>query len=259
VSETSADLHPLDGPLGVEALPRPAGRWSRLLRRRPHLVGQRAHVLGRATPAGAGLTLRADDVDAQLALCLDDVRQQLERGGMSLADVDHVTVRTLDFAAARPRADVLGGWLSQAGARATTRTLAVHHLIDPLDSAAIVELEVDALRYSWSTGQVAPPRERTPSVPEHLRPAVRAEISALVRGERPDHDGIVEIVYDEPGVLVDPPEAVWAHPACEVSRSDDGGWSIAVPLWTTTDAPSELTALVDVDPSGNATLSDVLW
>jgi len=44
-----------------------------------------------------------------------------------------------------------------------------------------------------------------------------------------------------------------------VSRADDGGWQLAVPLWTTTDAPSKLTALVDVDSSGNATFSDVLW
>jgi len=80
VSKTSADPHPLGGPLGVEPSPRPAGRWSRLLRRRPHLVGQRAHVLGASERGGnLGGLLRAYHVEAQLASCLDDVRCQLEQ------------------------------------------------------------------------------------------------------------------------------------------------------------------------------------
>ncbi|TNM59271.1 hypothetical protein FHN55_21650 [Streptomyces sp. NP160] len=99
--------------------------------------------------------------------------------------------------------------------------------------------------------------EEFDSVPEHLRPAIRAELDALVRGERPEQMTWIEEYGDDGATLVDQPEEIWDHEECHVTHEDDGSWTINLPLWTTEESPSDLSAQVDVDASGKATLYDV--
>jgi len=94
-------------------------------------------------------------------------------------------------------------------------------------------------------------------VPDELRPALRAELDALVRGERP---GLMTWVatYGTSGArLVPQPEDVWTHPDSEVRvRPDGSAWGV-VPLWTEQEAPSDLSAEFEVDEEGRAVIRDV--
>ncbi|MBC3762191.1 RidA family protein [Quadrisphaera oryzae] len=195
------------------------------------------------------------DIAAQIALCWEDLEAQLTRWRMTMANVVSVDVRTTAFPAARAQADALGRRLRDAGARTTMHTTEVQHLNG---SGATVEVEVQILGEQLRRGQVAPAPQRFPAVPEHLRAAVFTELEALRRGERPDQHHTVVAVYDGP-VLIEQPDDIWEHPWSEVTTTDEGGWEVAVPLWTTIGSPSELTAIVDVDPEGRATLADILW
>jgi len=94
-------------------------------------------------------------------------------------------------------------------------------------------------------------------VPEHLRPTVRKELDALVRGERPDALEWVHAYGDHGATLVRQPDDVWDHPHADAVQTAAGGWHVVVPLWTTSESPSDLSAEVVVAADGSATLHNV--
>lgn len=57
--------------------------------------------------------------------------------------------------------------------------------------------------------------------------------------------------------LVRQPDDLWHHRYADAVRTNDGGWHVVVPLWTTEEAPSDLSAEVLVGPDGTATLHNV--
>lgn len=217
---------------------------------RPRWKTRHADVVGRVPADAGGLAVRAGDVVAQVQLCLDDVRRQLEREEMSLSDIVDMTVRTTDFPAARAQAGALSRWQREHGAWDQVHFEVVDALEPP---GAVVEVEVRASRSTLVAGQLP---ESTPNapVPEHLRPAVRAELDALAHGERPDHLYWVEVDGE---TLVVQPEAIWEHRQTDAMRRDDGGWSVVLPLWTELGCPSDFTAEVEVDPTGVAMIHSV--
>ena len=94
-------------------------------------------------------------------------------------------------------------------------------------------------------------------VPDHLRPAIAAQLDALVRGELPELLTWVHGYGERGAVLVPQPEEIWIYPESDAIPVDGGGWSVVVPLWTTDESPSDLSAEIDVDADGNAQIYDV--
>ena len=94
-------------------------------------------------------------------------------------------------------------------------------------------------------------------IPKDIRPALRAELDALARGERP---ALLTWVgnYGQSGAeLVLQPEEIWTHPDSDLQvRSDGTAWG-SLPLWTTEEQPSDLTVEFEVNPKGAVTLGDV--
>ncbi|MEH3075738.1 MAG: Rid family hydrolase [Quadrisphaera sp.] len=220
---------------------------------RPRWKTRAAEAVGRVPVDGAGRALHSGDVVAQLQLCLDDVRSQLEREQLSLADIHEMAVRTSDFPAARAQAEVLGRWQREHGAWERT-SFEVVDALEPL--GAVVEVEVHATHYELVAGELPETTPNTP-VPEHLRPALRAELDALARGDRPDHLYWVEEYGDDGATLVVQPEAIWDHRETDASQQDDGSWWVVLPLWTELECPSALSAEVENDPSGTVIIHTV--
>ena len=94
-------------------------------------------------------------------------------------------------------------------------------------------------------------------VPEDLRPTVSELIRQLVAGEVPEMLTWVRAYGDSGATLVEQPPDIWTHELTSVVRTNDGGWHLALPLWTTEDSPSDLVAEVVVDADGAAVLHDV--
>ncbi len=94
-------------------------------------------------------------------------------------------------------------------------------------------------------------------VPDEVRPAVRQELDALVDGQRPEHLLWVRRYGKHGATLVRQPDDLWDHPNADAVRINDGGWHVVVPLWTTEEAPSDLSAEVLVGPDARATLHNV--
>lgn len=196
------------------------------------------------------------DTVAQLETCWEDVCGQLVRDGMSPADITHVTVRTTNFPVARAQASELGRWLRRAGAKEWIRFEAVEDL--PVDGQ-VVEVEAHAVRWTWvgKGGPLPQDPDECESVPLHLRAAVRVELDALVRGERPEMLTWVKEYGENGATLVIQPKEIWDHPDSSWGTVDAGGWWVTLPLWTVTECPSELSAELGIDVSGKATLEDV--
>lgn len=58
-------------------------------------------------------------------------------------------------------------------------------------------------------------------------------------------------------VLIAQPDAIWTHPDSQVeSRHDGTAWGV-VPLWTTEESPSDLSAEFEVDAAGRVEIRDV--
>lgn len=213
-------------------------------------VYRTAEVVGRPSSGDDG------DVITQLRSCLDAVHHQLVREGLSVADIRDVTVRSTDFPATRAQASALGSWLRQVGAAQRVCFVDVEEL--PV-RGQVVEVEVSATGSTW-VGDEGPPvfdPDDCAPVPEHLRPALRAELDALVRGERPEMLYEVELYGEDGARLVVQPEEVWDHPDAAAGRTDAGGWWVVLPLWTLTECPSDLSAELDVDHAGGVTLASV--
>jgi hypothetical protein len=94
-------------------------------------------------------------------------------------------------------------------------------------------------------------------VPLELRSAIASELAALVRGELPVMLTWVQRYGNRGAVLVDQPDEIWTHPRSDVTEILAGGWHVVLPLWTTEEAPSDLSAEVLIDNQRHATLLDV--
>lgn len=94
-------------------------------------------------------------------------------------------------------------------------------------------------------------------VPDHLRPGVAEVLRKLVAGELPEQLTWVHRYGGRGATLINQPEELWTHGETDAARLDDGGWHIVVPLWTTDECPSDLSAEIRVDPEGNIVLYDV--
>lgn len=95
------------------------------------------------------------------------------------------------------------------------------------------------------------------SIPKEIRPALREELDALVRGERPALLTWVENYGAAGAELVRQPDEVWSHPVSDVQHRPDGTAWGCVPLWTTDENPSDLTAEFEVSSAGLVALTDV--
>ena len=95
------------------------------------------------------------------------------------------------------------------------------------------------------------------AVPEHLHPAIRQELDALVRGERPDSMVWVNRYGRHGATLVRQPDDIWTHEWAESHQVPDGTWHVLLPVWTTDESPSDLTAEVHVGLDGQARLYDL--
>lgn len=91
-------------------------------------------------------------------------------------------------------------------------------------------------------------------VPEVLRPAIRAELQAIVTGDGP---GVMLRVREYPATLIPKPEAMWSHPLSEVQVPNDGTAWCVLPLWTMDESASDLSAELEIDEQGRVTISDV--
>lgn len=95
------------------------------------------------------------------------------------------------------------------------------------------------------------------TVPIELRPALAEVLQQLVGGEFPDMLHWVGEYGSRGATLVQQPRAIWSHRWTSVTRTSDGGWHIVLPLWTTDESPSDLSAELVVEPSGAVQLHDV--
>ena len=57
--------------------------------------------------------------------------------------------------------------------------------------------------------------------------------------------------------LVAQPDEIWSHQWTNYAEREDGSAYGSVPLWTTDQSPSDLSAEFEVTPSGTVSLTDV--
>ncbi|WP_109775801.1 DUF7668 domain-containing protein [Quadrisphaera granulorum] len=247
-------LHAGDVDAVIDALDRPAHEEDEE-EDGPRWEVREVQVVGRPPADAGGNARHPGDAAAQLALSWNDVQERLRGEQMSLAGIKELTVRTSDFPAARAQASALSRWLRQAGAAEHVYFVAVD---EGNLAGAVVEMEVRATQSTFNGGE--PPvlaDDPVEPIPEHLRPALRAELDALVRGERPEMMEAVEEYGEDGTTLVIQPEEIWDYKDSSAVWMDSGGWWVDVPLWTVTECPSELRAELEVDPSGEVTLIQV--
>ena len=94
-------------------------------------------------------------------------------------------------------------------------------------------------------------------VPEQLRPEVRALLDQLVAGGFPEMLVWVRRYGLDGAVLIEQPEEIWSHRLTHVGERADGSFWVELPLWTTTEAPSDLTADFEAAAGGRVELRDV--
>lgn len=97
----------------------------------------------------------------------------------------------------------------------------------------------------------------TGGVPLHLRAAVAAELERLVQGDRPDLLTWVREYGAHGATLITQPPEIFDHRYTGVVEMTAGGWALDLPLWTTEESPSDLTAGVTVTADGSVTLDGV--
>ena len=92
------------------------------------------------------------------------------------------------------------------------------------------------------------------TVPESSRAAIRRELDALAAGERPH---VMLWVHEYPAVLVRQPDDIWTHRLTDFKRREDGSAWAELPLWSTNESPSDLTASIEVSATGHVSIRDV--
>jgi len=114
---------------------------------------------------------------------------------------------------------------------------------------------VGQFRTSWAEGRRYIPGV-TP-IPEHLRPAVARQLDRLVQGQLPDLLTWVGQYGESGAVLIAQPDDLWEHAGCEATPTNAGGWHLVVPLWTTEESPSDLSAEFIASPDGEVQITNV--
>ena len=94
-------------------------------------------------------------------------------------------------------------------------------------------------------------------VPERYRASIRHELDDRVAGARPELLTWVHQYGDDGATLIEQPEDIWAHERADVIERTDGSAYVVLPLWTTEEAPSDLSAEVEIAVDGTAEISDV--
>ena len=95
------------------------------------------------------------------------------------------------------------------------------------------------------------------TIPERFRPSVRAALDALSSGDLPDMLAWVEQYGADGATLIRQPEEIWEHPDSQIEvRSDGSAWGV-VPLWTTDENPSDLSAEFALNAAGRVEIRDV--
>lgn len=110
-------------------------------------------------------------------------------------------------------------------------------------------------RHEWGRGRHYIPGV-TP-IPEHLRPAVARQLDRLVQGQLPELLTWVRQYGQGGAVLIAQPNELWEHAGCDAVRTDSGGWHLVVPLWTTEESPSDLSAELIASPDGEVQITDI--
>lgn len=78
-----------------------------------------------------------------------------------------------------------------------------------------------------------------------------------MNGRRPDLLVWVRNYGASGAELVPQPEAIWDHPETDYLPRQDGTVAIVVPLWTSEESPSDLSAELEITASGAVALTDV--
>jgi hypothetical protein len=86
---------------------------------------------------------------------------------------------------------------------------------------------------------------------------VREQLDRLAAGDFPDLMTWVRRYGRDGAMLVRQPDAIWEHPRSTAVQTDEGGWHVVLPLWTTNESPSDLSAEVLVAADGTAVVHDV--
>jgi hypothetical protein len=94
-------------------------------------------------------------------------------------------------------------------------------------------------------------------IPARHRAAVRAALDDLVAGRRPDLLTWVREYGESGAELVVQPDDIWTHRWTDYSERPNGIAYGAVPIWTTTESPSDLSAEFEITPDGSAHLTDL--
>lgn len=94
-------------------------------------------------------------------------------------------------------------------------------------------------------------------MPPDLRESLRERLDALVLGEHPEMLMWVHEYGDDGATLVRQPEDIWTHRYTSVVATDAGGWHVTLPLWTTDESPSDLSAEFSIGLDGGAHLDGV--
>lgn len=93
--------------------------------------------------------------------------------------------------------------------------------------------------------------------PARCRTDLSAAISDLVTGTRPDLLTWVREYGESGAQLVAQPEDIWTHSRTDYVERADGTAYGSVPIWTTAESPSDLTAEFEIAADGSVHLTDV--
>jgi hypothetical protein len=94
-------------------------------------------------------------------------------------------------------------------------------------------------------------------IPARHRVALRAALDDLVAGRRPDLLTWVREYGESGAQLVGQPEDIWTHRWTDYGERPDGTAYGSVPIWTTMESPSDLSAEFEIAPDGRARLTDL--
>ncbi|WP_237700666.1 hypothetical protein [Janibacter sp. HTCC2649] len=94
-------------------------------------------------------------------------------------------------------------------------------------------------------------------IPEKHREAVRAALDELVAGRRPELMTWVDNYGAAGAELIPQPDDIWEHRLTDFVPRDDGTAYIVLPLWTSDEAPSDLSAECELSKTGQIEIIDV--
>jgi hypothetical protein len=89
------------------------------------------------------------------------------------------------------------------------------------------------------------------------RAAILTQLDLLVRGELPELLTWVRDYGPGGAGLVAQPDEIWTHRESDATAMTSGGWFVVVPLWTSEESPSDLSAELEITPDGEARILDV--